>query len=274
MRANVAGPSLELLEWPTSRLTRPIRLFRLADERATLLREQVPAREDAAWETAVRLLAWVSARWPHANAHVDEQDAVEILRLVEKGKRFACVEYSTVLSQALNAFGIPARVVNLYTDDYHVGLGKGHVVSEAWIDGRDDWVVFDGQNGMYWTDEDGGPLGVPTLQDRFRSGRRPAAHVTVGPKPVRDPDAELWWRYFAHASPTGATWAGTSFVPTFQSEESSAPRSFSTTAPRRTPTSPRSPSAWTMSTAVPRSVCIRNTRTRSASGSRRAAHHR
>jgi Transglutaminase-like superfamily len=218
MRANVAGPSLELLEWPTSRLTRPIRLFRLADERATLLREQVPAREDAAWETAVRLLAWVSARWPHANAHVDEQDAVEILRLVEKGKRFACVEYSTVLSQALNAFGIPARVVNLYTDDYHVGLGKGHVVSEAWIDRRDDWVVFDGQNGMYWTDEDGGPLGVPTLQDRFRSGRRPAAHVTVGPKPVRDPDAELWWRYFAHASPTGATWAGTSFVPTFQSE--------------------------------------------------------
>jgi Transglutaminase-like superfamily len=218
MRANVPAPPLELLEWPTSRLTRPLQLFRLPDEREALLREQIPAREDTAWETAVRLLAWVSGRWPHANAHVDEQDAVEILKLVEKGERFACVEYSTVLSQALNASGIPARVVNLYTDGYHVGLGKGHVVSEAWIDGPDDWVLLDGQNGMYWISEDGAPLGVPALQDRFRSGGPRAAHVTVRPEPVNDPDAELWWRYFAHASPTGTTWAATSFVPTFQTE--------------------------------------------------------
>jgi hypothetical protein len=218
MRANVPAPSIEIVEWPTSRLTRPIRLFRLPDDREALLREQIPAPGDTAWETALRLLGWVAGRWPHANAHVDEQDAVEILKLVEQGERFTCVEYSTVLSQALNASRIPGRVVKLYTDSYHVGLGKGHVVAEAWIDGLGEWVLLDGQNGMHWIDEKGDALGVPMLQDRFQSGGPLAAHATVGPKPVSDRDAELWWRYFAHASPTGAAWARISFVPIFQTE--------------------------------------------------------
>jgi Transglutaminase-like superfamily len=218
MRANIPAPAIEILEWPTSRPTRPTRLFRLSEEREALLRDRIPAPESTAWETAVGLLDWVTRRWAHANAHVDDQDAVEILKLVDGGERFACVEYSTVLSQALNASRIPARVVNLYTRDYHFGLGKGHVVSEAWIDGLDSWVVLDGQNGMYWIDEDGVPLGVPTLQERFAKGEGRAFPAVVGPSPVSDEDAEIWWRYFVHASPTGATWAEAAFVPTFQAE--------------------------------------------------------
>jgi hypothetical protein len=193
-------------------------VFRLDDDREASLRGRIPAPRETAWSTAKRLLDWVSARWKHANAHVDEQDALEILKAVDEGARFACVEYSTVLSQALNASGIPGRVVKLYADDYHVGLGKGHVVSEAWIDGLDEWVLLDGQNGIYWTDETVAPLGVPALQDWFRSGSGRAAHVELGPTPVSDQDAELWWRYFAYASPTGAAWSETAFVPIFQTE--------------------------------------------------------
>jgi Transglutaminase-like superfamily len=217
MRANVPPPAVEILEWPTSRLSRPIRLFRLADDREALLRERIPAAGDTAWETAVQLLGWVAGRWKHANAHVDEQDALDILKLVDEGARFACVEYSTVLSQALNASNIPARVVKLYADDYHVGVGKGHVVAEAWIDGLDTWILLDAQNGIYWTDEDGTTLGVPALQERFRNGRQ-AAQVSLGPSRVSDRDAALWWRYFAHASPTGVTWSDAAFVPIFQTE--------------------------------------------------------
>jgi hypothetical protein len=167
---------------------------------------------------ATQLLGWVAARWNHSNAHVDEQDAVEILNLVDEGTRFACVEYATVLSQALNASRIPARVVRLYTDDYHVGMGKGHAVAEAWTDGVDDWVLLDGQNGIYWADEDGAPLGLPAIQDRFRSDEPRAAPVAPGPSSMSDDDAEHWWRYFAHALPTGAAWSAAGFVPIFQSE--------------------------------------------------------
>jgi hypothetical protein len=218
MRANVPAPPIEILDWPTSRLTRPTRLFRLPEDREALLRERIPAPEDTAWGTAVRLLGWVAGRWAHANAHVDEQDALDILNLVDDGARFACVEYSTVLSHALNASGIPARVVKLYTDDYHVGLGKGHVVAEAWIDGLDAWVLLDGQNGIYWLDENGTPLGLPMLQEWFANGRARASHIAVGPNPVTDEDAQVWWRYFAHAATTGATWSDTAFVPIFQTE--------------------------------------------------------
>jgi hypothetical protein len=95
---------------------------------------------------------------------------VECLRRVDAGQRFACVEYSLVLAQALNALGIPARKLSLRQQNYHVGLGRGHVVSEAWIDDLCRWVVLDGQNGMYWTGDDGKPLGAPELQRAAQSG--------------------------------------------------------------------------------------------------------
>jgi hypothetical protein len=219
IRANVPAPSIEILDWPASRPTRPLQLFRLAKDREALLRERIPPPEGSAWETAIGLLGWVAGRWAHANAHVDEQDAVEILKLVDEGERFACVEYTTVLCHALNASEIPARFVDVRTEEYHVGLGKGHAVSEAWIDGLDAWVVLDGQNGTYWIDEDGTPLGVPALQDWFRSGKKRAVPVVCGPNEMSDHDADFWWRYFAHVSSTGGTWSENTFVPVFQSKE-------------------------------------------------------
>jgi hypothetical protein len=42
--------------------------------------------------------------------------------------------------------------------------------------------------------------------------------VAVGQSQESDQDADLWWRYFAHASPAGATWSDGPFVPIFQTE--------------------------------------------------------
>lgn len=69
------------------------------------------------------VLAWVTHRWQHANAHMDVDDAVACLQRVEAGTRFACVEYSLVLSQALNALGIPARRLWFAADRLPRGLG-------------------------------------------------------------------------------------------------------------------------------------------------------
>ena len=97
-------------------------------------------------------------------------DAVECLRRVDEGQRLACMEYSLVLSQTLNALGIPARNLGLFQDNYHVGFGRAHRVSEAWIDDLCRWVVLDGQNGLYWTGADGEPLGAVALQRAAGSG--------------------------------------------------------------------------------------------------------
>lgn len=159
----------------------------------------------------------MTSRWLHGNAHVERDDAVECLDRVDAGERFACVEYSLVLTQALNALAIPARRLSLRQANQHVGAGRGHVVSEAWIDELARWVVLDGQNGLYWTDAEGTPLGAVQLQAWLRSGEpRPRAVLTAEARPLSDSDLEAWFSYFASLSTTGATWSADPFVPVFQ----------------------------------------------------------
>jgi hypothetical protein len=45
---------------------------------------------------------------------------------------------------------IPARRLDLRAKDSHVGFARGHVVTEAWIDDLNRWVVLDRQNGAWW----------------------------------------------------------------------------------------------------------------------------
>lgn len=103
------------------------------------------------WQRQLALLAWVHNRWAHAGiSEPSRADAVTILREVEAGKRFRCVEYSLVLSAVLQAFGHPARVVSLRRDGSSYGIGKGHVVTEVWSNQHKKWIVMDGQNNGTW----------------------------------------------------------------------------------------------------------------------------
>ena len=54
-------------------------------------------------------------------------------------------------ARTLNALGIPARWLSLRQGDYHVDMGRCHVVCEAWIDDFCSWVILDGQNGGFTT---------------------------------------------------------------------------------------------------------------------------
>ena len=213
MAANTPGAPLELLEWPTIRPTAPLELFRTDDE--AQLRARVPVEPSDAWETAKALLSWATHAWEHtSNDHLIGASALEILDEVARGRRFACKEYTVVLTQTLNAFGIPARRVALLNATHHAGVGTGHEVSEAWIDNLNKWVVLDGQNGLYWVSADGVPLGVVELQELYRSGTRAE---TVGlRKSFDDSELDLWWTYFAFAFVTGVMWPSQRMVPFFE----------------------------------------------------------
>jgi hypothetical protein len=96
-------------------------------------------------------------------------------------------------------------------------MGRGHVVSEAWIDDLGRWVVLDGQNGMYWA-RDGRPLGVLELQSL--SPAELAEAVGVPAPGVEAPSAEevaFWRTYFHSVTTTGITWSAGDFVPVLQS---------------------------------------------------------
>lgn len=212
--SNVSPVPVELLDWPVLTPTAPLELLDLPGPKTELLRAVIPAPQPSGWQTAIAALGWVTQRWQHGNAHIDVDDALHCLQRVDEGHRFACVEYSLVLSQALNALSIPARRLWLRQEPYHVGVGRSHVVSEAWIDELERWVVLDGQNGVYWVDTDGTPLGAVELQRRLHTGRQPR-HVTVSTGSSGF-DATTWSGYFAHVSTTAGSWAKGAYGLVFQ----------------------------------------------------------
>jgi transglutaminase-like putative cysteine protease len=202
MAANVPPPSIELTDWPELTPAHPVTLDEIAADRLDQLRQRSPAPAESAFQTVLTLLHWVGTRWVHSGAsHVDSRDAVEVLERVEAGERFACREYTVVLTQILNARGIPARSVSVLRENHHAGLGRGHEVTEAWVDDLSRWIVLDGQNAMYWVDDEGHPLGSAEVAARYAVGAAPASVVSVAGKATAT--ADDWWPYFHRVGPTG-----------------------------------------------------------------------
>jgi hypothetical protein len=212
---NVPPPPLLLTEWPVITPAAPLGLWELP-HRAGELRALTPPPLPSAWQTALAVLHWVSHRWRAGRGRMEIDDAVECLRRAGTGQGFACREYTLVLAQALNALAIPARPLSLRQDGYHVGVGRCHVVCEAWIDDFGRWVVLDGQNGLYWTGDDQTPLGAMELQQAIWSGQPRPGYVTAR-SDVGDGDADQLFTFFGGtASSAAGTWAPGSFGVVFQ----------------------------------------------------------
>jgi hypothetical protein len=214
MDANVPPPPVRLVEWPVAASPIPLGLECVAAGREADLRAAMPAPRDSAWATCLALLAWATTSLDLGNTHGDASDALDVLRRAGDGERFAGAEYSMLLSQALNAARIPARRVELRQRNYHVGVARGHVVSEAWVDDLNKWVVLDGQNGAYWQDEDGSALGLLELQNALTE-QQPVTMVGTARDIValRTP---IWLSYFSMAVSGGYAWSHSPFSPVFQ----------------------------------------------------------
>jgi Transglutaminase-like superfamily len=209
----ITGPSLARVEHNDRgvSLAHPLRLAEIAANWRDALRDRLPPPQASAWDTARELLRWVSMRWEHSgSAHVGWKDAVHVLDRVDDGERFACREYTIVLSQALNAHGIPTRSVGLMRHHHHTGTGRAHAVSESWIDDLSAWVVMDGQNGMYWVGSDGAPLGLVELRHRPVAGEPCADVVKVGNS---SGTPEAWWPYFHTMNPAGVMVSSWPYAP-------------------------------------------------------------
>ena len=90
---------------------------------------------------------WTSKQWKHSGDNTpSNNDALTILKEAREGNKFRCVEYGIVLSSALNAVGIKARVVALKTKMVETtAAGAGHVLTEAYLSDLGKWVVADPQ---------------------------------------------------------------------------------------------------------------------------------
>lgn len=97
---------------------------------------------------ALRILKWSHDQWNHnGDNEPRKKDALSILEEARnEGKQFRCVEYGIVGAAALNAIGLPARVLALKTKEVETTpYGAGHVLLEVYLKDLGKWVLMDGQ---------------------------------------------------------------------------------------------------------------------------------
>lgn len=97
---------------------------------------------------ALRILKWTHDQWKHnGDNEPRKKDALSILEEARnEGKQFRCVEYGIVGAAALNAIGLPARVLALKTKEVETTpYGAGHVLLEVYLKDLGRWVLMDGQ---------------------------------------------------------------------------------------------------------------------------------
>ena len=128
------------------------------------------AKTDLARVLAV--LRWTHGQWTHNGSNVPSApDALTILAEVAEGKRYRCVEYGIVSSEALQSIGVPARVIGLKTADVATSKrSAGHVAAEAYLRDVGKWVFLDGQFGVVPT-LDGVPLNAVEFGEALRERR-------------------------------------------------------------------------------------------------------
>jgi Transglutaminase-like superfamily len=122
------------------------------------------AKDD--YERLLRLTRWVATRWEHSpDQMASKSDPLTILREAAKGGRFICREYAVVLAGVANAYGMPARVLNLLPREVET-RSEAHSVAEVWLKQFHKWVLADGQYGAIG-ELDGVPLSGIELQKAF-----------------------------------------------------------------------------------------------------------
>lgn len=109
--------------------------------------EEIIHGAETQMEKVIKVNSWVSNLWDHHGYNQPRaHDPISILEEVQAGQRFRCTEYAIVVSGALNALGIPARILALKTSDADTRKsGAGHVVAEAYLEDLEAWIFIDGQ---------------------------------------------------------------------------------------------------------------------------------
>ncbi len=122
---------------------------------------------------ALKLSDWTHRLWKHNG--LNEPTATDPVSIIEEAKQvggFRCVEYSIVLSAALNSIGTKARVLRLMTEDVETReAGAGHVVVEYYNREFNKWVFTDPQVNVTPSADDI-PLNAVEFQSAICCNRR------------------------------------------------------------------------------------------------------
>ncbi len=121
------------------------------------------------FQKIVKLKSWVSSQWKWhllpPEIDFSRWNALDILSVGPDGRIQGgyCLHYAIVLMQALQSFGIPARIVNA-----NYSVWGGHEMTEVWSNDFGKWVLMDPNYDTYFISTDTGvPLNLLELHKNF-----------------------------------------------------------------------------------------------------------
>jgi hypothetical protein len=171
----IPGTSVQVVERPAEEPDAPRPPVRYEDFTAPRL-AQFAAREQlnavlygasTEFESMLRLKDWVAVQWPSGDPNpYPPWDAMTILDWIREGRTGGfCAQYAQVFLQALAAFGIPARYVEVGKTDNPYN----HYTTEVWSNDFNKWVLMDVYFNLHF-ERGGVPQSVLEVHDAFVRG--------------------------------------------------------------------------------------------------------
>ena len=137
----------------------------------------VVAGADTEFNAILRLREWVAGQFPKGNPDpYPPWDATTVLDWIRSGVTGGfCAQYAQIFVQALAAFGVPARYVELGPIDNPYG----HFTAEVWSNDFNKWVYLDPDFNMHF-ERDGVPQSVLEVHDAYVSGTDHELDLVLG----------------------------------------------------------------------------------------------
>jgi len=107
-------------------------------------------------EKIKKIANYVHTLFAHdGNRQAENPDPLWIIEQARQGNKFRCVEYASVTTALMGAYGIRARSIGLRTVDVETReSGAGHVVNEVWVSSLQKWTMIDVQENILFNSED------------------------------------------------------------------------------------------------------------------------
>lgn len=136
----------------------------LAEFRAAEHLDNVVKGAERPEEMMRALMKWTRAQWnPGRPDPYPPPDARVVLSEIRAGRTGGfCAQYSFVLVQAIQSFGLPARCATI----------KDHEIIEGWLPDEERWTAFDPTCDLQVTEESGRSLSALEIREAVAAGRR------------------------------------------------------------------------------------------------------
>ena len=130
------------------------------------------------WEKALAISKFVATNIPHddPDENPEHPNAIDLWKYSREVKTgFNCRMHAILNYELMQAAGLTARYVTCLPKDRHDN--DCHVVNEVWLPEQGKWAFIDADmGGNYITDQNGTPLNLLEMREKFVSGEQMLMH--------------------------------------------------------------------------------------------------